>query len=255
MLDSSGDTASHVQFRSYGLTSLANLTVSGDPASVNVSSGRGDFSADDVCHFLQSSVELRGSDSSAAGDQAFCFGDVYLLVLFLHDFTDDNVHVFRLEFYFDFLHFTGTAVVNRDSLHNAGSYGSHLGPVVLTQDGGHDVSAESRTGHEQQLLSRIFCIGLPYIDVQLGTVCSQTGVNPRSNTGCQVTTDGGRSEKKNLRVTLFNDRGKSLCIGLGHVLSQHLVFHVNHGIRSGFDQALGLIFNLVSHQDTNDFLF
>ena len=85
-----------IQVRSYSLTSLSYLSVLSDPSCINVCSGGGDFSAQQICYLLQFLVEICGTDSSTAGYQNLSVCDINSLLRFLDYFLDGYVHIFMV---------------------------------------------------------------------------------------------------------------------------------------------------------------
>ena len=124
----------------------------------------------------------------------------------------------QLELGLDDLHVLGALAL----LHNAGANGGHSGAETGADDGGHQVTAESRTGHLQvagdvmrllvdhhgaQLLDALLgqrggflqeALVVGHIDVQVGAVRAQTGVQAGGAAGSQIAADVGGAEQQHL---------------------------------------------------------
>ena len=101
------------------------------------------------------------------------------------------------------------------------------------------MTAECRTGHLQVAVFTIQsvqlclrqsgcflqeCSVLLYVYVQMGAVCGQAGVQTSCATRAQVTTDVGCRDQHDLRLLVHNRVADDLCICIGGVGFQQVVF-------------------------------
>src|SRR5699024_11007321 len=101
-------------------------------------------------------------------------------------------------------------------------------------DGGHQVAAEGRTGHLQVavlvvegLLGQVDGRALGQevhvllgVDVQVGGVGGQAGVQPGGAAGAQVAADVGRADQQHLGLVLVDHIADHLGVGVGGVVLQ-----------------------------------
>ena len=123
--------------------------------------------------------------------------------------------------------------------HNAGAHGGHLRAEARADDGGHQVAAESGTGHLQvagdvvllaQHHGAVQAIDLllgqsgallqevlvdAHVHVQVGAVSAQARVQTCRAAGAQVTADVGGADQEGLGLHLLDDIADDLGIGVG----------------------------------------
>ena len=158
-------------------------------------------------------------------------------------------------------------------LHNAGANGRHSGAEAGADDGGHQVTAKSGTGHLQvaghvmrlavdhhgaQLLDALLgqsgCLAqealvVGHVDVQVGAVRAQTGVQAGRAAGRQVTTDVGSTKQQHLGLQLLNGLHDDLGVSVGgEVLQQGGVVDVDL-VRTVLAQLGGDAVHVVAQQD------
>ena len=252
-----------------GLAGLADLTVLLDPAVVHADTGGGDLAAQLGSQLTQGIVALGAAHAAAAGDQDLGVGDVDGLLGLLGHVQDLHVHVVH-----------GQAGVHHDDLalavgvllaqlHHAGTDGGHLRTVVPAHDGGHDVAAEGGTGHLQVPvggvqsgnlllgevggLAQVLLI-LGHVHVQAGAVGGQAGVHAAGDPGRHVTADAAGAEEHHVGIVVLDDVLDAADIGLGGVVLQHGSVDHQHLLSAILDQGLGLVGDLVAHENGDNLL-
>ena len=158
-------------------------------------------------------------------------------------------------------------------LHNAGANGRHSGAEAGADDGRHQVTAESGTGHLQvaghivgltvdhhgaQLLDALLGQGgsfaqealvVGHVDVQVGAVRAQTGVQASRAAGGQVTADVGGAEQQHLGLQLLNGLHDHLGVGIGgEVLQQGGIIDIDL-VCAILAQLSGDALDVVAQQD------
>ena len=222
-----------------GLTGLADLMVSGDPAGVHAGAGGTHDAAQDFRQLLgqlDALLHVLG-DTTANGHDEVSADQVNQLLGGLDGIHDLGLDVsgFQSERGMQDLH----VLLALALLHNAGANGRHSGAEAGANDGGHQVTAESGTGHLQvaghivgltvdhhgaQLLDALLGQGgsflqealvVGHVDVQVGAVRAQTGVQAGRAAGGQVTADVGGAEQQHLGLQLLNGLYDHLGVGIG----------------------------------------
>ena len=122
MLDSTGDTASEVDFWLNSCTSLTYLVGVIDPTSVNSCSGGTYNTANLVSELLDEFESGSIAQSSSAGADDFCISQGNQFLSGLNDFYDLSSDVGFGDFRVNLNDFAGCAFNSFSLLHNARSY-------------------------------------------------------------------------------------------------------------------------------------
>ena len=160
----------------------------------------------------------------------------------------------------------GLGLVEGSLLHDAGADGGHLGTEPGADDGGHQVAAESRTGHLQvavlvveSLLGQVDGRALGQevhvllgVDVQVGGVGGQAGVQPGGAAGAQVAADVGRADQQHLGLVLVDHIADHLGVGVGGVVLQQRALADQNLVCAVAAQLLGDGLDVVAQQQAGD---
>ena len=160
------------------------------------------------------------------------------------------------------LHGVGLGLVESVLLHNAGTHGGHAGTETGADDGSHQVTAESRTGHLQVAVLHIPLLAVNvqsggltqeldvvgHIDVQVGAVSAQAGVQTSGAAGRQVAADVGSTDQEGLGLHLLDDVADDLGVGVGVVHSQQGALAHDHLIGTVAAQLLGCALDALAAQ-------
>ena len=136
-------------------------------------------------------------------------------------------------------------------LHHARTHGRHLRTSVRANDGGHQVAAESRTGHAELRLAVALLVA---DDFELGAVCGQTGLQTRSDTRSHVTANGGGTIEHDVGATLLDDLVNDLGVLLTQVVFQFGAVGNDDLVSTEFNQLLGLVFDAAAEQHGHNLL-
>jgi hypothetical protein len=102
--------------------------------------------------------------------------------------------------------------------------------VIRAEDGGHDVSAKSRAGHQQ--------IAAGGINLQAGAVRGQAGMDAGRQAGGQIAADGRGAEEQNGRLEQPHRLGQSLGVRLCAVGRQSGIIPQENPVRAVAGQIL-----------------
>ena len=248
MLDGAGDTQGDIDLGMDGLTGLADLMVSSDPAGVHAGTGGAHDAAQDLSQLLSqldAALDIL-ADATAHGHDEVGTDQVHQLLGSLDGLHHLGLDVAgrQLESGMQDLNLLGAVGAELTLLHNAGAHGGHGGAEAGAEDGGHQVAAESGTGHLDvtgdiviltvdlhgtQLLDTLLSqrgsltqevLVDGHIDVQMGAVGAQTGVQASCAAGGQITADIGSAEQQDLGLDLLHGIGDDLGVGIGGVVLQ-----------------------------------
>ena len=242
------------------LAGLAHLVVSGHPAGVHHGTGGTYNAAQDLGQLLgqlDAGLHVLG-DAAAHGDDHVGTDQVDHLLGGLHDLHDLGLHVVGSEgeVGLDDLAGIGLGLVKGGLLHHAGTDSGHGGTEAGADDGGHQVTAESGTGHLQVAVTLLDAVDgsgsqggggaqevlvLGHVDVQVGAVGAQTGVQTGSQTGAQVTADVGGADEEDLGLLVLHQVTDDLGVGVGGVDIQQLVVAVVHLVGAVAAQGLQVV--------------
>ena len=147
MLDGAGDTQGDVDLGMDGLTGLADLMVSSDPAGVHAGTGGAHDAAQDLSQLLSqldAALDIL-ADAAAHGHDEVGADQVNQLLGSLHDlhYLGLDVGLGEVEGGMQNLHILLALAL----LHNAGAHSGHGGTEAGAEDGSHQVAAEGGTGH------------------------------------------------------------------------------------------------------------
>ena len=125
--------------------------------------------------------------------------------------------------------------------HHLVPHGGHLRPVVLREDGGHDVAAECGPGLAQEHGGRI--------DGELGAVRGEAGEDLRRDARQEGPAHHGAAAEEDLGLLLHED--------LRHQLGLHVLVEVADGrvvdhpdlVHAVGEKLVGVLPHAVSHQD------
>ena len=153
VLDSAGDAQSNIDLGVHGLAGLTNLMVSRQPAGVDGGTGAANNAAQDLSQLLSqldAALNILGNAAAHRHDEVSA-DQVHQLLSGLHHLGDVGVDVLssQSEAGLHDLNSVGLGLVKGVLLHNAGTDGSHAGTETGADDGSHQVTAESGTGHLQ----------------------------------------------------------------------------------------------------------
>ena len=247
VLDGAGDTQGDVDLGMDGLTGLADLVVSSDPAGVHAGTGGAHDAAQNLGQLLSqldAALDIL-ADATAHGHDEVGTDQVHQLLGSLDGLHHLGLDVAgrQLESGMQDLNLLGAVGAELTLLHNAGAHGGHGGAEAGAEDGGHQVAAESGTGHLDvtgdiviltvdlhgtQLLDTLLSqrgsltqevLVDGHIDVQMGAVGAQTGVQASCAAGSQITADVGGTEQQDLRLDLLHS------VGLGGWVTSNVPAH------------------------------
>ena len=273
MLDGTGDAQRNIDLGMHRLTGLADLMVSADPTGIDAGAGRTHDTAQDLCQLLgqlDAALDVLG-DTTADGHDKVGTDQVNQLLGGLHGLGHGGLDVGSCQLHLGMHQLSGLLALT--ALHNAGTHGCHSGTETGADDGGHQVTAESGTGHLQvaghvviltgdlhgaQLLDTLGgqsgsflqeSLVVGHIDVQMGAVSAQTRVQTGGAAGSQVTADVGCTKQQHLRLELLNGIHDHLGVTVGGVvLQQGGVVHV-HLVGAVLAQLGSDTVNVVTQQD------
>ena len=106
------------------------------------------------------------TDTTASGHENLGLGDIHFVLLLLDLLYKSHFDLGVVKLGLKTYYRACTAGLGVTLGHHTGTDCGHLGTVLRTHDGGHEVAAESGTGHHQLLV-------LGYL--QLGAVSGETG--------------------------------------------------------------------------------
>ena len=121
--------------------------------------------------------------------------------------------------------------------HHSGTDCGHLGTVLGTHDGGHQIAAESGTGHHQLLV-----LG----DLQLRTVGGEAGSQTGREPGRQVASDGGGSEEHDIGTHGGDNLIYGLSVLLGEIVLELDVVGNHHLIGAVLEEGLDEMLHIVA---------
>ncbi|CAN4041206.1 hypothetical protein BBBGCB_BBBGCB_06370, partial [Dysosmobacter welbionis] len=138
-------------------------------------------------------------------------------------------------------------------LHHAGAHRRHAGTEPRADDGGHQVAAESRTGHLQVPVLHIPLLAVHvqgagltqeldvvrHIHVQVGAVGAQAGMQTGRTAGTKVTADVGGADQERLGLQILDHVADDLGIGIGVVDGQQGALAHQHLVGAVAAQLLG----------------
>ena len=256
MLNGAGDTDGKVDLGANRLSRLTHLQILGFPAAVHHRAGAGYSAAHNLRKLFQNLKVLRAAHAAAAGYQHFGVHDIHGVGHGLYHFLDRHISVVGRKSGIELLDHCLRALNRLDLLHNAGTDGGHLGPVVRAGDGGDGVAAESRTGHQQLIVFLLLArngVQREIADLQHGTVRSQTGSHSGGYGRTQITTDGCCAYQHDLRLVLIDNGRQRMGIGLGSVVFQLRVIHQDHLVGSILGQGIGQTSDIGTDQHCRHF--
>ena len=272
MLDGAGDAQSHIDLGVDGLAGLADLVVGGHPACV----GHGTGSAHDAVAQGGSQLLSQGDallhilgDAAAHRDDDVGADQVHQLAGGLLHAQDLGLDVVcgQGESGLDDLAGIRLGLVEGSLLHDAGTDGGHLRAEAGADDGRHQVAAESRTGHLQVavlivegLLGQVDGGALRQeldvllgVDVQVGGVSGQAGVQTGGTAGAQVAADVGRADQQHLGLVLVDHIADHLGVSVGGVVLQQGALADHDLVCAVAAQLLGDGLHMIAQQQAGDF--
>jgi hypothetical protein len=232
--------------------------VSGDPARVDTGAGGAHDAAQDARQLLSqldAALDVL-ADAAAHGNHHVGADQIDQLLGGLLDLQHIHMDVglVQLHVHVDDLRLRGTGLVIGLGLHDAGTHGGHLGTEAGADDGGHQVTAEGRTGHLQ--VGVLLELGVVHVDgggglqeglvllhvhVQVGAVGGQAGVQAGRAAGAQVTADVGGADEEDLGLLVLHQVTDDLGVGVGGVDIQQLVVAVVHLVGAVAAQGLQVV--------------
>ena len=239
----------------HGLAGLADLMVSRQPAFIGDGTGSANNAAQDLSQLFSQLDALLGVSRDAAADRNdhVSTDQVNQFLGTLLDVQDLDMDVLGGQGGSHVLdHDLGSAsLVKGLHLHNAGTDGGHLRAEAGADDGSHQVAAECRAGHLQ--VGVLFELGVVHIDVgggaqevlvllnvdiQMGAVSSQAGVQAGCAAGAKVTAQVGSADQHDLRLLLHDEIAQSLGIAIGGVVLQQGAVDVVNAVSTVAAQSL-----------------
>ena len=248
VLDGAADAAGHVEGRADGLAGLADLAAGVHDAGVDHGAAAGDFAAELLGEGAELAEAVLGANAAAAADEDLGLADVGDGLLFLDGL--DELHagdLLLIEAHLKVDDLALAALVGGHLLHDAGADGAHLRTVVLAEDGGHEVAAESGTRHAE-------LVGLVVADLQLGGVGCETGAVAGADARAEVAADGGGADEHDGGLLALDDGGDGLGVGLGHVVLQQVVVDNHDLVGTVLYEGLCEGFDILAEEHGDDFL-
>ena len=231
--------------------------VRAQPARVNGGAASADYAAQlrrQLFRQLDAALDIL-ADAAAHGDDEVRADEVHQLLRRLDHFRDLGLHIRLAQGEGGLFNDAGVGLglVEGVLLHNARAHRGHAGAEAGADDGGHQVAAEGRTGHLQVPVLHVPLLAvhvqggsLPqeldvvgHVDIQVGAVGAQSGVQPGRAAGSQVTADVRRADQESLGLQLLNDVADDLGIGVGVVDGQHRALADIDLVRAVAAQLLG----------------
>ena len=159
-----------------GDTSLTNLTVVIEPASIHSGTRATNLTMQHLCQVEQQvEVLLRAHAVTTSHHDRrtlqVVLGSLHMVVEYFHNecLGADILRNLGIN------HFLLAGTIIDGLLHHTATNGSHLRTMVGVHDGSHDVTTKGRTNLiEQVLIALSFLLILIRTNLQLGTVCRQT---------------------------------------------------------------------------------
>ena len=224
----------------YRLTSLTYLMVCSQPAAVDCYTGAAYYAAQYFCQlFCQCNTLFYVLGNTTAYGYNYISADqVYQLLRFLDNLNYLSLQLISLNFVLLNLDCCCLCFVIYALLQNARTYSRHLRTETRADNGCHQVTAECRTGHLQVAvihLDTASCYHLVNIQrgvflqevyilaglyIQMGAVCSQTGVQASCAARAQVTTDVGCANQYDFRLQIHYCIADDICICISGVILQ-----------------------------------
>ena len=242
MLDRAGDPEGDVELRVDRFARLSDLVVARQPAGVDGDAAAAEDAAEDVREFLTEGDALFdiGADTAADGNDNVRAEKVDDLPCGLYDLEDAGleVGVFEREGRVQDLYRGGPGLVEGSLLHDARTHRRHGRTEARADDGGHQVTAEGRTGHlevpvkllAQLVLSDTLFVKCgvfpqefdicPHIHVEMGAIGAQAGVQARGNARCQVAADVRRAEEHDFWLVFRHEVAHELRVRFGDIVHQ-----------------------------------
>ena len=241
MLNRSRNTTGNVNLWLYGRSGLSYLMGMVDPSCIHGRAACSYHTADPVCEFLDQLKSGSISKARSAGDDNLRVSQRNHILRGLNDLENLCPNIGLLQLQGDGNDLSHSSRLRLGLCHNARPYGGHLRPVVRALDRCHQVSSEGRS-----CLQNTLCL---LIDIQLRTVCGQSGIHTRRNPRSQVASDVGCAVQNDLRLELINDLGNHLCITVRRVVCQQITVCRIDNIRTGLKELLCHVAQILAEKD------
>ena len=155
----------------------------------------------------------------------------------------------------------GAGFVKRLGLHNAGAHGGHLRTEARADDGGHQVAAEGRAGHlEVGVFLKLGVVHIDVrgfaqevlvlldIDIEVGAVGGQAGVQAGRAARAKVAAEVGRADEDDLGLFVHDEIAQGLGVAVGGVVLQQRAVDVKDAVGAVAAEGLDVTFvDLAAH--------
>ena len=205
VLDLTRNTASDIEFRAYGNTSLTNLTFMFAETSIHRSTRSTHFATKHRCQFIQHIEALCATHAVATSHHDRRTFDVqfrFLHVAFNHlNYEVLIAHIFS---YVEATHFAFIISIQHLFFHHTLAHSRHLRTAIRVDDSSHDVTTKRRADLVQQVfVSLVVFLIFKLANFEHSTVGSQTTKERRRDTRTQVATHRCSTHQCNLRLFLL----------------------------------------------------